>query len=753
MKKHYNYITIDLDKKTYNKIKVVQGNIKTRYIVATLISNNRYYDLSDCVVRVYGVKADDTKIFNNATILNAEQGEFEIELTNQALAIPGNLTLQVSISGTKKERLTSFSFVVEVFETIVDDSAIESSNEFGALIEALDKVDEWDRYFQETSGKIEQKYTDRLNKCETQIAQNKQAIDELKAQCGNGGGGSGGNDEDLAELAEQVKTNKQNIENLGTQVEANKQAIEQLKSQGGDGSSGGSGSGSSEGGDFVYLSKFGNNFESFKKAIEHCKTNNKNLKIDIDIDLQGVQPITIDFNLTIDGNYKSIKVDNDLFICTGKLFLDKLVVNQKESGYYEICWLKKGGQLICTNSKFLNFKHTQQPKECIIFDIHSGSKSYFYNIELDNIKSKGNGSTTDGIGSQRFVRTIENPEDEDIMGVTVIKNIIVSNFYNIDGSGNPVTEDSDPIVFQHGVKKYHNAVVENAKGKNIGKRFIKVQSPNVVIKGVYLNNEEYNGEVTVLSIQRGVNNVIVDGLEIQGNLIDTRALETFDCENIVINNVLLNIKSIGTKSGAAFNIGGKNIRLSNIRGNVGGFLTFINEEAQNVIVENVDVNVEFHFIYYDTFKNDLKANFEFNNVNVHYKNGNYQYQCILFRNGTNKIHDIYFNNCRLYLVNAYQYGVLALVACHNVHFNDCIINTSGRGYGVYLNESHQITLSNCTVDRITHNNATSYLLHSKIDYIESIQKNNKILISSLLKTPEIKHSDSPSSSIIRPYNV
>lgn len=169
MQKHYSYLTIDLGKKIYNKIKVVQGDIKSRYIVANLISNNTYYDLSDCTVKVYGIKKDNTKIFNSATIIDAKQGQFEIELTNQALAISGDLKLQILILGASRERLTSFSFFIEVVETIVDDAAIESTNEFGALLEGLSKLDEWDKYFKETSEKIEEKYTERLNSLDKKI--------------------------------------------------------------------------------------------------------------------------------------------------------------------------------------------------------------------------------------------------------------------------------------------------------------------------------------------------------------------------------------------------------------------------------------------------------------------------------------------------------------------------------------------------------------------------------------------------------
>lgn len=506
--------------------------------------------------------------------------------------------------------------------------------------------------------------------------------------------------------------------------------------------------------DFINLSNFGDGFLNFKKAIDYCKTNNKNLNIDIDVNLKNTETILIDFNLTINCNYKMFKIDNDLFTCTGSLFVDKIVVDEKETGFYKFCYLKKDGQLTCTNSKFLNFKHIGVPKECIIFDIENGSKSYFNNIEINNIKTKGNGTVTDGIGSQRFIRTKSNQNDVDVMGTTVIKNIFINDFYNIDNNGNPVTEDSDPIVFQHGVKMFHNAIIENVKGKNIGKRVIKVQSPNVSINNIYLNNKNFTGEVTAISIQRNVTNVVVDGLEVQGNFIESRAVETFDCENIIISNITLNVRSLKTQSGCAFIIGGKNIKLNNIKGNVGGFLTFINEGTQNITVENVDLNVEYYSIYYGDYENGLKANFKFNNVNLNYRDSSFPFQCVIFRNGTNIIHDVYFNNSSFKLLNSYNYGVLSLIYCDNFYFINCNLDTKSIGYGVYLNNSTNIVINNTSIDKLTNNIANCYLINSKIDYIESISNNNKILISSLLSEPTIKHSAGSSPGVlVKPYNI
>lgn len=162
MKKHYNYLNIDLDKKIHTKLKAKQGDTKSRYILVNLISNSTYYDLSDCAVDIYGIKKDKTIFFNHATVTNAKQGQFEIELTTQALAVPGEIEIQILILGTNDEKLTTFSFFIDVEKTIIDDAAIESTNEFTALTEALSSVQNIDNRFRE----VDEQFNTKANENE-----------------------------------------------------------------------------------------------------------------------------------------------------------------------------------------------------------------------------------------------------------------------------------------------------------------------------------------------------------------------------------------------------------------------------------------------------------------------------------------------------------------------------------------------------------------------------------------------------------
>ena len=178
MIKSYQYLDIDINKKTYRRLRAVQGDSKSRYILVSLYDNSKAYNLSNCSVKVFGCKSDKKIFFNYAIVTDVINGKFEIELTNQALAAAGELEIQILILGTNQERLTSFSFYIDVEKSIVNDEVIESTNEFKALTGALSQVEEWNGYFEETSGKIEEKYTERLNNVDSQLKQNMNKINE-----------------------------------------------------------------------------------------------------------------------------------------------------------------------------------------------------------------------------------------------------------------------------------------------------------------------------------------------------------------------------------------------------------------------------------------------------------------------------------------------------------------------------------------------------------------------------------------------
>ena len=154
-------INLEINEDFYDRIKVKQ-NDTARYLLFNLLDNGVPFSLENKTVRVYGLKPDGTKVFNNLTIINAARGLAELQLTTQMLVKPGCLKLELVIYEAT-DILSTTKFDIDVIASLRDDAAIESTNEFSALTLGLSKLDEWNKYFKETSGKIEEKYTERLN--------------------------------------------------------------------------------------------------------------------------------------------------------------------------------------------------------------------------------------------------------------------------------------------------------------------------------------------------------------------------------------------------------------------------------------------------------------------------------------------------------------------------------------------------------------------------------------------------------------
>ena len=109
------------------------------------------------------------------SITNATKGECELRLTSGTLSAPGVLQLEIEIK-ENEDVLTTFLFRVDIKKSLRSNSSIESSNEFTTLENGIIKLDEWDKYFEETSGKIEEKYTERLNGFEISLGEKSNII-------------------------------------------------------------------------------------------------------------------------------------------------------------------------------------------------------------------------------------------------------------------------------------------------------------------------------------------------------------------------------------------------------------------------------------------------------------------------------------------------------------------------------------------------------------------------------------------------
>ena len=139
-------IKFDLNKyKLYENIKAKQKDTKSRFLLFQLLDGSIPFDLTNRSVRAYMIKPDGNEIFNDLIINNYSLGYCTLELTNQVLAVPGKVKIELMITEEDK-KLTSSVFELEVIKSINSENSIVSTNEFTALLNGLASLSEYDNY-------------------------------------------------------------------------------------------------------------------------------------------------------------------------------------------------------------------------------------------------------------------------------------------------------------------------------------------------------------------------------------------------------------------------------------------------------------------------------------------------------------------------------------------------------------------------------------------------------------------------------
>lgn len=130
----YKKINIDVNSKITDIVTAIQKDASSRYLDVVLWDSATLIDLTGHEVRIYGKKADGTEFYNNGEITNATGGRCQFELTSQALAVANDLEVQIVVFKDNTEILSTQPFTIHVVKSLLSDSSIESSNEYGALV-------------------------------------------------------------------------------------------------------------------------------------------------------------------------------------------------------------------------------------------------------------------------------------------------------------------------------------------------------------------------------------------------------------------------------------------------------------------------------------------------------------------------------------------------------------------------------------------------------------------------------------------
>ena len=122
-------------------VKGIQGDgYGTRYVDISLLNDIQPYIIDPDVVEVVirGTKPDNKTVFNSCEIINSNT--IRAEITQQMSAVAGKSDYEISIIAKEENRtLTSFPFFIMISKSSFDVGYVVSSDEFGLLIEKINK--------------------------------------------------------------------------------------------------------------------------------------------------------------------------------------------------------------------------------------------------------------------------------------------------------------------------------------------------------------------------------------------------------------------------------------------------------------------------------------------------------------------------------------------------------------------------------------------------------------------------------------
>ncbi|HFK8175735.1 TPA: BppU family phage baseplate upper protein [Clostridium perfringens] len=123
------------------EVEAIEHDIKTRFIDFKFISINKVLDISHSLVEIYALNQKGNEIFNNLNIIDGPKGLARLELTD-ALLVPGTTEYMLKIRTENGGILSSNKFNLIVHPDLMTGNAIEGTNEYKALDEALKTVGE-----------------------------------------------------------------------------------------------------------------------------------------------------------------------------------------------------------------------------------------------------------------------------------------------------------------------------------------------------------------------------------------------------------------------------------------------------------------------------------------------------------------------------------------------------------------------------------------------------------------------------------
>lgn len=149
-------VDLDLGSNSSFKIITMQGDIASRFIEFHLTYNNETFDLTGKTVSCRYLKDDKTTTTTNLVINDKTNGICTLDVPYTLMKNP-YVTRSELIIKQSSEILSTIPFTVEVVKSLVKSSVVESSDEFGALNEALWRVEGFKSEMENINSRLEEK--------------------------------------------------------------------------------------------------------------------------------------------------------------------------------------------------------------------------------------------------------------------------------------------------------------------------------------------------------------------------------------------------------------------------------------------------------------------------------------------------------------------------------------------------------------------------------------------------------------------
>lgn len=148
-------VDLDLGSNSSFKIVTMEGDIRSRFIEFHLSYNGEVFNLQNKSVKCRYVNGKTTEEVN-LVVNDRANGVCTLEIPYRITSSAQNRKCELVISQSG-ELLSTIPFVVEVVKSLVERATVESSNEFGALTNALWKIDGVDNRLNSISSQLDNK--------------------------------------------------------------------------------------------------------------------------------------------------------------------------------------------------------------------------------------------------------------------------------------------------------------------------------------------------------------------------------------------------------------------------------------------------------------------------------------------------------------------------------------------------------------------------------------------------------------------